>query len=291
MRHAAPAGTPCPRTPELAAGRRRPAPGVTVTRKQPQPEPPSGDGHAKAGQRPHREPGAAVTGHHADRPGDQRSGRTRPAGLNCQRPPRLHPPRPTAAAGRFHVLQGQPVPDDAPRTQPPPGFAELMAKRRSDSPDSDSPDSDSPDSDSPDSDSPDSDSPDSDSPDSDSPDSDSPDSDSPDSDSPDSDSPDSDSPDSDSPDSDSDQPVPAERPGTEQAARPTPPRPRRPNPPASRPARLGADPAPHGQPRLAHPSLSRRPEPRHRSRPRRSGRQVRYRAAAPGHKMTCLGQT
>lgn len=36
----------------------------------------------------------------------------------------------------FYVLQGQPVPDDAPRTRPPTGFAELMAKRRGGNPDS-----------------------------------------------------------------------------------------------------------------------------------------------------------
>ena len=172
-----------------------------MTRKQPQPEPPPDNGHAKAGQRPHREPGAAVTGHHADRPGDPRSGPNQ-AGLawaassghdytHCGPPP---------LPAWFYVLQGQPVPDDAPRTRPPTGFAELMAKRRGGNPDSDSPDSDSPDTTAqtaqPRQHSPDSDSPDSDSPDSDSPDSDSPDSDSPDSDSPDSDSPDSDSPDS-----------------------------------------------------------------------------------------------
>jgi hypothetical protein len=110
-----------------------------VTRKQPQPGPPAGDGHAKAGQRPHREPGAAVAGHHADRPGDPRSGPSQ-AGLAW-----------AAGGGHdythrgaahlpawFYVLQGQPVPADAPRTRPPPGFAALMAKRRSESPDGDS---------------------------------------------------------------------------------------------------------------------------------------------------------
>ena len=131
-------GHALPAHPVLPAAR-RPAPGVTVTRKQPQPEPPPDNGHAKAGQRPHREPGAAVTGHHADRPGDPRSGPNQAglawaAGGGHDYTHRGPPPLPAW----FYVLQGQPVPDDAPRTPPPTGFAELMAKRRGARPDGDS---------------------------------------------------------------------------------------------------------------------------------------------------------
>ena len=248
-----------------------------MTRKQPQPEPPSGDGHAKAGQRPHREPGAAVTGHHADRPGDQRSGPNQ-AGLawaasgGHDYTHRGPPPLPAW----FYVLQGQPVPDDAPRTQPPPGFAELMAKRRSDSPDSDSPDSDSPDSDSPDSDSPDSDSPDSDSPDA----------------------------------------TPRQRQPRQRQPRQRQPRQRQRSAGARRAARHGAggpadataapatEPAreppgpPRRRPRPARPATASTPEPVPTAgAPAPLAPEAQwcgkcgYRADAPGHKMTCLGQT
>jgi hypothetical protein len=109
-----------------------------VTRKPPPPGPPSDDGHAKPGQRPHREPGAAITGHHADRPGDPRSGPSQAglawaAGGGHDYTHRGLAPLPAW----LYVLQGQPVPADAPRTAPPPGFAALMAKRRGESPDRD----------------------------------------------------------------------------------------------------------------------------------------------------------
>src|SRR5260370_28483545 len=93
----------------------------------------------KPGSGPHREPGAAVTGNHADRPGDPRSGPSQAglawaAGGRHDYTHRGLPPLPAW----YYLLHGQPVPDDAPRTQPPSGFAALMAKRRGDSPDSDS---------------------------------------------------------------------------------------------------------------------------------------------------------
>ena len=103
----------------------------------PPPSSPSGDGHGKAGYRPHRQRGEAVAGHHADRPGDARSGPTQAslawaAGGSHDYTHRGVAPLPAW----YYVLHGLPVPDDAPRTQPPPGFAALMAKLRSASPDS-----------------------------------------------------------------------------------------------------------------------------------------------------------
>lgn len=112
---------------------------MTRQRPQPPPNPPSGNSRAKAGYRPHRERGEAVAGHHADRPGDARSGPSQ-AGLTWAGGDRHDytyrglPPLPAW----YYVLHGEPVPDDAPRTSPPPGFAALMAKRRGPGPDGES---------------------------------------------------------------------------------------------------------------------------------------------------------
>lgn len=109
-----------------------------MTRQPPQPPPdsPSGGGHGKAGYRPRLQRGEAVAGHHADRSGDARSGssqagRAWAAGGSHDYTHRGVAPLPA----RYYVLHGLPVPDDAPRTQPPPGFAALLAKRRNASPD------------------------------------------------------------------------------------------------------------------------------------------------------------
>jgi hypothetical protein len=194
-----------------------------VTRKQPPPGRPPDEGHPKAGQRPHREPGAAVTGHHADRPGDPRSGPSqaglaRAAGGSHDYTHRGVPPLPAW----FYVLQGQPVPDDAPRTQPPPGFAALMAKRSGDSPDSTG-----------------------------------------------------------------DEVVPAERPGG------GPPSPADATAPAAPPPSAAEPAVPRRRrPRPARPATARPPEASPRPEPEAQwcGR-CGYRTDAPGHKMTCLGQT
>jgi hypothetical protein len=202
-----------------------------VTRKQP-PRPPSDDGRAKAGQRPHREPGAAITGHHADRPGDPRSGPSQPglawaAGGGHDYTHRGPAPLPAW----FYVLQGQPVPGDAARTPPPPGFAALMAKRRGESPDSDS-----------------------------------------------------------------DQPAPAERPGTGQAGPDDATAPAA-APPATEPAPEPAVPR-RRRPRPARPATASTPGPVPSAEPAPPPApeaqwcsKCGYRHDAPGHKMTCLGQT
>jgi hypothetical protein len=110
---------------------------VTRVPPGPSPQPPSGDSNAKAGHRPHREPGEAIAGHHADRPGDARSGPSQ-AGLawaaGGSHDYTHRGPAPLPAW--YYVLLGKPVPDDAPRTPPPPGFGALLAKRRGASPDS-----------------------------------------------------------------------------------------------------------------------------------------------------------
>jgi hypothetical protein len=71
---------------------------------QPPPKPPSDHGHAKAEYRGHRERGEAIAGHHADRPGDARSG-----------PSQAGPARPTGTTPRSlgpptKVAQGSEAP-------------------------------------------------------------------------------------------------------------------------------------------------------------------------------------
>jgi hypothetical protein len=112
---------------------------VTRQPPQPPPKPPAGQGRAKAGYRGHRERGEAIAGHHADRPGDARSGPSQ-AGLawaaGGSHDYTHRGPAPLPAW--YYVLHGQPVPDDAPRTPPPRGFAALIAKRRAAQADGDS---------------------------------------------------------------------------------------------------------------------------------------------------------
>jgi hypothetical protein len=92
-----------------------------VTGKPPQeagppPKAAPGEGSA-AGYRTHRQPGAAIPGHRAGRP---------PA----WRPEHDYSPRgPAQLPAWYFELHGQPVPDDAPRTPPPAGFAALMDRR------------------------------------------------------------------------------------------------------------------------------------------------------------------
>jgi hypothetical protein len=63
-----------------------------------------------------------MPGHHADRPAD---------GPPAWRPDHDYAHRDGGQLPAWYFeLQGQPVPDDAPRTPPPRGFADLMARRR-----------------------------------------------------------------------------------------------------------------------------------------------------------------
>jgi hypothetical protein len=206
---------------------------VTRQPPQPPPNPPSGNSRAKAGYRPHRERGEAVAGHHADRPGDARSGPSQAgltwaAGDGHDYTYRGLPPLPAW----YYVLHGEPVPDDAPRTPPPAGFAELMAKR------SDA-----------------------------------------------------------GPDSDSDQTVrPGQQPGTGPAG---PGGPAAASPAALEPARPATGPArrQRRRPRAARPATASAAQPGPPAEPPPPAPEAQwcgkcgYRTDAPGHKMTCLGQT